>query len=57
MTALDVPEEWDAVLRRASIVSVLEARIAIEAEAAALAAQHNGRWSARAARRGVEGVA
>jgi len=31
-------EEWDAVLRRADIVAVVEARIAIEAEAAAHAA-------------------
>ncbi|MFC7646208.1 FadR/GntR family transcriptional regulator [Streptosporangium lutulentum] len=35
VTALDVPENRDTVLRRASIVSVIEARIAIEAEAAA----------------------
>ncbi|MFJ9313962.1 FadR/GntR family transcriptional regulator [Pimelobacter simplex] len=38
VTALDVPEDWDLVLRRADIVSVIEARTAIEAEAAALAA-------------------
>ncbi|MVU83063.1 FCD domain-containing protein [Nocardia sp. ET3-3] len=38
VTALDVAEDWDAVLRRSDIVTVLEARIAIEAEAAALAA-------------------
>lgn len=38
VTALDVPEDWDTVLLRADIVSVIEARIAIEAEAAALAA-------------------
>ena len=38
VTALDVTEDWDAVLRRADIVTVLEARIAIEAEGAALAA-------------------
>jgi DNA-binding FadR family transcriptional regulator len=38
VTALDVPEEWDAVVRRADIVAVLETRIAIETEAAALAA-------------------
>src|SRR5690242_21276334 len=36
--ALDAPEDWDAVLRRADIVSVIEGRIAIETEAAALAA-------------------
>lgn len=39
VTALDAPEDWDLVLRRADIVSVIEARTAIEAEAAALAAQ------------------
>src|SRR3954464_12574462 len=39
VTALDVPENRDAVLRKASIVSVIEARIAIEAEAAGLAAE------------------
>lgn len=38
VVALDVPDDWDAVLRRASIVSVLEVRIAIESEAAELAA-------------------
>ncbi|GAA1129893.1 FadR/GntR family transcriptional regulator [Citricoccus alkalitolerans] len=38
VTALDAPEDWDLVLRRADIASVLEARLAIEAEAAALAA-------------------
>ncbi|MGV0742754.1 FadR/GntR family transcriptional regulator [Mycolicibacterium sp. XJ870] len=38
VTAVDVTEEWDIVLRRATIVAVIEARIAIEAEAAALAA-------------------
>lgn len=35
----DPGEEWDAVLRRADIVTVIEARIAIEAEAAAHAAR------------------
>ncbi|MEU8244424.1 FCD domain-containing protein [Actinoplanes missouriensis] len=39
LTALDVTEDWDAVLRRADIVAVIEARIAIEVEAAALAAE------------------
>ncbi|MEV6774543.1 FCD domain-containing protein [Nocardia sp. NPDC051030] len=39
LTALDVAEDWDTVLRRADIVTVIEARIAIEAEAAALAAR------------------
>ncbi|MGH3582181.1 MAG: FadR/GntR family transcriptional regulator [Mycobacterium sp.] len=39
VTALDATEDWDAVLRRTTISSVVEARIAIEAEAAALAAR------------------
>ncbi|MTE13780.1 FadR/GntR family transcriptional regulator [Nocardia aurantiaca] len=39
VTALDVAEDWDTVLRRSDIVTVLEARIAIEAESAALAAR------------------
>lgn len=39
VTALEVAEDWDEVLRRADIAAVIEARIAIEAEAAALAAQ------------------
>ena len=39
VTALDIPENWDAVLRRADIVAVIEARIAIEVEASALAAE------------------
>ncbi|MFF2556937.1 FadR/GntR family transcriptional regulator [Nocardia sp. NPDC058058] len=38
VTSLDVAEDWDTVLRRADIAAVIEARIAIEAEAAALAA-------------------
>ncbi|MER6877851.1 winged helix-turn-helix domain-containing protein, partial [Amycolatopsis sp. NPDC000673] len=35
VTALDVAEDWDAVLGRATVGAVIEARIAIEAEAAA----------------------
>ena len=38
VTAVDATEDWDAVLRRTTIAAVIEARIAIEAEAAALAA-------------------
>ncbi|MCX2713456.1 FadR/GntR family transcriptional regulator [Mycolicibacterium sp. J2] len=38
VTATDVTEDWDTVLRRTTIAAVVEARIAIEAEAAALAA-------------------
>jgi DNA-binding FadR family transcriptional regulator len=60
VTALDVTEDWDAVLRRTTIVAVIEARIAIEAEAAALAATRRTPADLRAIRRtlaarGVEG--
>jgi len=51
VTALDVREEWDEVLRRSDIVSVIEARIAIETEAAALAAARRTPTELRAIRR------
>ncbi|WKG06339.1 FadR/GntR family transcriptional regulator [Mycolicibacterium sp. HK-90] len=51
VTALDAAEDWDTVLRRATIVSVIEARIAIEAEAAALAAGRRTPADLRAIRR------
>jgi len=57
LTSLDVTEDWDAVLRRASIVSVLEARVAIEAEAAALAAVRRTPENLRAVRRALAGRA
>jgi len=41
LTALDAPESWDTVLRRTRIRAVIEARIAIECEAAALAAERH----------------
>ncbi len=50
VTALDTAEDWDTVLRRASITTVLEARIAIEAEAAALAAERRTPAQLRAMR-------
>ncbi|MGO4618063.1 FadR/GntR family transcriptional regulator [Nocardia sp. 2YAB30] len=50
VTALDVAEDWDVVLRRATIASVIEARIAIEAEAAALAAHRRTPADMRAIR-------
>lgn len=53
VTALDITEDWDVVLRRATIVSVIEARIAIEAEAAALAAQRRTPADLRAIRRAL----
>lgn len=54
VTALDVPEDWDAVLRRADIVSVIEARIAIESEAAALAASRRTPAELRTLRRALD---
>ncbi|WP_448720850.1 FadR/GntR family transcriptional regulator [Microbacterium natoriense] len=54
VTALDAPEDWDAVLRRADIVSVIEARIAIESEAASLAAERRTAADVRAIRRALE---
>ncbi|HLS77871.1 MAG TPA: FCD domain-containing protein [Nocardia sp.] len=53
VTALDVREDWDTVLRRADIVAVIEARVAIEAEAAALAAQRRTPADLRAIRRAL----
>jgi len=57
--ALDASEDWSTVLKRASIVSVIEARIAIETEAASLAAERRTATDLRAmnrtlARRGQE---
>ncbi|MGH3248862.1 MAG: FadR/GntR family transcriptional regulator [Trebonia sp.] len=53
VTALDAPEDWDAVLRRADIVSVIEGRIAIETEAASLAAERRTPTELRAMRRAL----
>ena len=53
VTALDAPEDWDTVLRRAGIVAVIEARIAIETEAAALAAARRTPADLRAIRRAL----
>ncbi len=50
VTALDVSEDWEAVLRRADIVAVIEARIAIEGEAASLAAERRTPGDLRAIR-------
>ncbi len=41
VTATDIPESWDSVLERADIVAVIEARTAIEVEAAALASERH----------------
>ncbi|MEV5392712.1 winged helix-turn-helix domain-containing protein, partial [Nocardia farcinica] len=53
VTALDVTEDWDAMLHRADIAAVIEARIAIEAEAAALAARRRTPADLRALRRSL----
>ncbi|WP_327236858.1 FCD domain-containing protein [Streptomyces sp. NBC_01317] len=53
VTALDVPEDRETVLRNASIVSVIEARIAIEAEAAGLAAARRTPADLRTMRRAL----
>ncbi|MEV5649905.1 FCD domain-containing protein [Nocardia sp. NPDC052254] len=53
VTALDVTEDWDAVLRRADIRAVIEARVAIEAEAAALAADRRTPADLRLMRRAL----
>ncbi|GAB3601242.1 FadR/GntR family transcriptional regulator [Microbacterium tumbae] len=55
VTALDAAEDWDVVLRRADIIAVIEARIAIEAEAAALAAGRRTASDLRAIRRALVG--
>ncbi|MBF6355004.1 FadR family transcriptional regulator [Nocardia higoensis] len=57
VNALDVREDWDTVLRRADIIAVIEARIAIETEAAALAAQRRTPADLRAMRRALAGRA
>ncbi|MGS0559970.1 FadR/GntR family transcriptional regulator [Microbacterium aurugineum] len=53
VTAVDVPEDWDTVLRRAGILAVIEARIAIETEAAALAAARRTPADLRSIRRAL----
>jgi DNA-binding FadR family transcriptional regulator len=54
VTSLEASEDWSAVLRRASIASVIEARIAIETEAAALAADRRTAADVRAMRRALD---
>lgn len=53
VTALDAPEDWDSVLRRAGVVAVIEARVAIETEAAALAASRRTPADLRTLRRAL----
>lgn len=51
VAALDVVEDWSVVLRQADINAVIEARIAIEVEAAALAAERRSPAELRAIKR------
>lgn len=53
VAALDVVDEWDVVVRRADILDVIEGRMAIESEAAALAAERRGPHELRAIRRAL----
>lgn len=53
VTALDAPEDWDQVLRKADVVTVLEARTAIEVEATTLAAVRRTPPDLRAIRRAL----
>lgn len=54
VTALDAREDWDLVLRRSDILAVIEARTAIEAESAGLAASRRTPAELRAIRRALE---
>jgi len=54
VTALDQSDDWDGVLRNADIASVVEARIAIEVEASALAAHRRTPTELDAMRRAAE---
>ncbi|MFC4242968.1 FadR/GntR family transcriptional regulator [Gryllotalpicola reticulitermitis] len=54
VTALEQAEDWDQVLRRAGITAVIEARIAIEVEASALAAERRTPAELRTMRRALE---
>lgn len=53
VTALDLRENWDLVLQRADIIAVIEARIAIEVEAARCAAERRTPADVRALRRAL----
>lgn len=52
--ALEPPEDWGDVLRRADIASVIEARVAVEVEASALAAERRTPAEMRAITRAAE---
>lgn len=53
VAALDVPEDWESMLHRSGIAAVLEARLAIEGEAASLAAERRTPADLRAIRRAL----
>lgn len=55
VTALDVSEDWNTTLRRADIDTVIEARIAIEVEASALAAERRSPAQLRAIKNAAAG--
>jgi len=54
VTALDAPDDWDTVLHRTGIASVIEARLGIETEAAALAALRRTPAELRSLRRALD---
>lgn len=54
LTALDVTEEWTSTLTSSDIVSVIEARLAIETEAARLAAERRSPAALRTIRRALK---
>lgn len=54
VTAIEVADEWDTVLRNADIAAVIEGRIAIETEAAALAAHRRTATDVRDMRQALE---
>ena len=54
VAALDIVEDWSTSLQRADIDSVIEARIAIEVEAAALAAERRSPADLRAIMRAAD---
>lgn len=54
VTALEARDDWDLVLRRSDILAVIEARTAIEAESAELAASRRTPADLRAIRRALE---
>lgn len=54
VTALDASEDWTRTVSRAAILTVIEARIAVEVEASALAAERRSSAELRAVKRALE---